>query len=83
MLGAYPSGLHVTWAPPTLPGLATKSIRAMIVDNEPVPFWNGTDADVRFEEWVSAVGWQSEWGEARPAPSEATGRQGSGWTSTS
>lgn len=39
LLGAYPSGLHVRWTPPAISGQDFRPIRALIADNEPVPFW--------------------------------------------
>ncbi len=59
LLGAYPSALHVAWRPP-----ARKPVRAMAVDNEPTPFWNGADEDERIAQWKAAVGSRDgEWGE--------------------
>lgn len=61
ILGAYPSALHVAWRPP-----AGKPIRAMAVDNEPVPFWNDRDEDERVTRWKAEVGFRDgEWGEVR------------------
>ena len=58
ILGAYPSALHVAWRPPR-----GKPIRAMAVDNEPVPFWNGHDEDDHVARWKAAVGFRDvEWG---------------------
>lgn len=37
VLGAYPSALHVEWTPPS----PHRPVRALAVDNEPEPFWNG------------------------------------------
>ena len=83
VLGAYPSGLHVGWVPPDLPGLHTRPIKAMIVDNEPVRFWDVYDADARFEVWRDAVDWKPEWGNVRPAPPTSNGPSGKWVTSTS
>jgi hypothetical protein len=59
ILGAYPSALHVAWRPPT-----GKPIRAMAIDNEPVPFWNGEREDEYIAQWKAAVGFRDkEWGE--------------------
>lgn len=49
VLGAYPSALHVRWVPPDDSGL--KPIRALAVDNEPWPFWDGNDERDRIEVW--------------------------------
>lgn len=76
VLGAYPSGLHVRWVPPSLPGITLRPVKTLIVDNEPVPFWDGQDAADRFNQWVNDVGWQSAWGEARPASGEGNGPSG-------
>jgi hypothetical protein len=53
VLGAYPSALHVRWTPPARSGLGP--VRALAVDNEPEPFWDGADDADR----VGA--WQAEW----------------------
>jgi uracil-DNA glycosylase len=59
VLGAYPSALHVAWRPPS-----GKSIKAMAVDNEPEPFWNGNDEGELIARWKNAVGFRDgEWGE--------------------
>jgi hypothetical protein len=59
ILGAYPSALHVAWRPPT-----GKPIKAMAVDNEPVPFWNGDKEKQHIAQWKTAVGFkEGEWGE--------------------
>lgn len=63
VLGAYPSALHVRWDPPK----PFKLVRALAVDNEPIPFWNGKDQDARITEWRERVGWRSEWGEISSA----------------
>jgi len=58
ILGAYPSALHVAWRPP-----AGKPVRAMAVDNEPVPFWNGEREGEYIAQWKAAVGFRAgEWG---------------------
>jgi hypothetical protein len=64
ILGAYPSGLHIRWTPPSEFG---KPIRALIVDNEPEPFWDGGGVE-DLTEWRRAVGWQAHWGRADAAP---------------
>jgi hypothetical protein len=63
VLGAYPSALHVKWKPPS--GLG-RTIAALAVDNEPEPFWDGQDEEVRIARWREAVGWTSAWGEVGP-----------------
>jgi hypothetical protein len=59
ILGAYPSALHVAWRPPE-----GKPIKAMAVDNEPVPFWNGEGEEKCIARWKKTVGFlDGEWGE--------------------
>lgn len=59
VLGAYPSALHVKWQPPGV----RRPVRAVAVDNEPEPFWNGTDELERIERWKKDVEFRSEWGQ--------------------
>jgi hypothetical protein len=61
VLGAYPSALHVRWKPEGQPG-----IKAMAVDNEPEPFWEGNDEERRVDEWKDRVGYQATWGAITP-----------------
>lgn len=62
VLGAYPSALHVAWH-----RQPRKSImRAVAVDNEPEPFWNGHNEAELVREWRADVSFRGEWGEARP-----------------
>ena len=56
VLGAYPSALHVQWRP-----AAGRLVRAIPVDDEPHPFWNGADAQERVAAWL-------DW--LRPSPSK-------------
>lgn len=74
VLGAYPSALHIEWKPPAESGL--RRVRALPVDDEPEPFWNGEDADARVERWRETVGWRRELGEAA-APPGLNGSSGS------
>jgi hypothetical protein len=53
VLGAYPSALHIRWTPPD--GSDLRPVRALAVDNEPEPFWDGADD----AELVAA--WAAEW----------------------
>lgn len=62
VLGAYPSALHVRWF---CDGLS-KPIRAVAVDNEPEPFWDGADEVERITEWKAAVSFREEWGRVEP-----------------
>lgn len=57
VLGAYPSALHVRWVPPAVSG--HKPVRALAVDNEPCPFWNGVDEEERI------AAWSAEWFDGR------------------
>src|SRR5947209_770608 len=69
ILGAYPSALHVAWRPPH----ERHWVRALPVDNEPEPFWNGLDAEERIERWKDRVRYVAQWGEIRP-PGNLNGR---------
>jgi len=64
VLGAYPSALHVKWRLPHDLGL----IRAIAVDNEPEPFWNGDQEEAHFCSWKEAVSLQPAWGEVEMCP---------------
>ncbi len=50
VLGAYPSAVHVRWVPPRASGC--RPISALAVDNEPMVFWDGSDADERVKTWA-------------------------------
>lgn len=63
VIGAYPSALHVRWEPPH----PWRPIKAIAVDLEPEPFWNGADEIARIDAWRDVVGWRADWGEALPA----------------
>jgi uracil-DNA glycosylase len=63
VLGAYPSALHVRWRPAAESG---RLVRALAVDNEPEPFWNGDDEAERVDAWREAVGWHEKWGSVQP-----------------
>lgn len=79
LLGAYPSGLHIGWTAPALDGHPRRSIRALIVDNEPTPFWDGIDEKSRLDDWLEAVSWdQKQWGDATLPPPKTNGSSG-GW----
>jgi uracil-DNA glycosylase len=64
LLGAYPSALHIRWTP--LEG-SGRRVKALAVDNEPEPFWNGADGSERVAAWQEAVGWRARFGEPAPA----------------
>lgn len=51
VLGAYPSALHVRWSRPESTGL--KPVRALAVDNEPEPFWDGTNESDLVRTWAN------------------------------
>ena len=80
VLGAYPSGLHVSWKPPVNPVPGLRPVRAMIVANEPTPFWDGSNAVEHFDTWKHTVDWQTEWGEIDLAPAGLNGPSGA-WVS--
>jgi hypothetical protein len=65
VLGAYPSALHVQWSPP--PGRPGGKIKAIPVDNEPEPFWNGADAAERIRRWREAE-FDGTWGHIDVSP---------------
>lgn len=66
LLGAYPSALHVRWNPPSGYG---PTVAAIPVDNEPTPFWDGSqpDSETLFEEWRDTY-FDSAWGSVAPSP---------------
>jgi uracil-DNA glycosylase len=64
IVGAYPSALHVAWTPPA----PYRPVKAIAVDNEPEPFWNGAGQEDRVENWKRLVGFDEErWGRVSPA----------------
>jgi len=70
VLGAYPSALHIAWWSPH-----RKGIRALVVDNEPAPFWAAEDERKQIDAWKTAVRFRvGEWGEVET--SEANGKTG-------
>jgi hypothetical protein len=63
VLGAYPSAVHVQWTPPG----AGKTVRALPVDNEPEPFWEGSDEVEVVAEWKRKVRFdENQWGRVEP-----------------
>lgn len=62
LLGAYPSALHVRWTHPEL----ERAIVAIAVDNEPMPFWTGTDEEDRIAIWKESINWLENWGTVSP-----------------
>ena len=71
VLGAYPSVLHVRWAPPSGNG-----INALAVDNEPEPFWDGSDEADRVEAWKQSVGFTLTYGTVSGAGARNNGPSG-------
>lgn len=72
VLGALPSALHIAWWSP-----ARKLVKALAVNNEPTPFWNGAGEEEHIAAWRRAVGFRvGEWGEvaASEAANGAAGR---------
>lgn len=76
VLGAYPSGLHVTWQAPASLGLAQPVVKALIVDNEPEVFWEGQGGQELFSHWRSTVGFDAEWGTVQLASNGNNGPSG-------
>lgn len=64
VLGAYPSALHVEWTPPT----PYRRVRAIPIDDEPTPFWDGADQEQRVRARRGAVGFKAAWGTIRAVP---------------
>jgi hypothetical protein len=62
LLGAYPSALHVEWTPPE----PWNRVRAIPVDDEPTPFWDGADEGERVAAWTQRIGFTEAWGSVRP-----------------
>ncbi len=59
LIGAYPSALHVRWKAPDW----ERPVRAVAVDNEPEPFWDGLDEDTRILAWKASIGFSAEAGD--------------------
>lgn len=76
VLGAYPSGLHVEWVAPAVPGVERQKVRALLVDNEPTPFWSGERETEYVADWLDRVQWSPAWGQARPPTSGTNGPSG-------
>jgi hypothetical protein len=75
VLGAYPSALHVRWAPS--PADSGKAIAALPVDNEPEPFWDGDDEQARIDAWKLQIGYNPErHGTVTPAGGRNNGSSG-------
>ena len=72
VLGVYPSALHVRWALPGGRGV----VGALAVDDEPVVFWDGADADQRIAAWQDVVGWRPEWGAVGPTGGNGSSGRG-------
>lgn len=64
LLGAYPSALHIEWTPPA----PYRRVKAIPVDDEPTPFWDGEDQEERVRRWQAAVGFDRAWGSVRANP---------------
>lgn len=76
VLGAYPSSLHVEWVAPAVPGVERRKVRALLVDNEPTPFWSGERENEYVAGWLDRVQWSPAWGQARPPKSGTNGPSG-------
>lgn len=77
LLGAYPSGLHVRWTAPDLPTVKKRTVQALLVDNEPTPFWNGAGQGDLIANWQERVSWQPDHGEVRVPRPGVNGPSGS------
>jgi uracil-DNA glycosylase len=66
----------VQWTAPDLPTVKNRTVRALLVDNEPTPFWDGSRQDRWIADWTDRVGWQSEWGEVAAPPRGVNGPSG-------
>jgi uracil-DNA glycosylase len=53
-------------------------VQALPVDDEPEPFWSGTDASALIDEWRKAVGWTQGWGHFG-APSRSLNGPSGAW----
>src|SRR5438067_212148 len=69
--GAYPSAFHVAWWP-----VGFRSVRAIPVDNEPEPFWNGEGADAILNEWRVPVFDGHGWGDVQLPAAFYSGESG-------
>jgi hypothetical protein len=58
VLGAYPSAVHVGWRPPP----PYNKVRAIAVDDEPSPFWDGRDQLAVVDRWKNEIGFRDAWG---------------------
>lgn len=76
VLGAYPSALHVEWRP-----TIGKLVRAIPVDDEPEPFWNGADAQARMAEWLDWLRPESQTHGTFSVPARFNGPSGA-WVDT-
>jgi uracil-DNA glycosylase len=75
VLGAYPSALHITWtSPPDGSGKRVR-INALPVDNEPVPFWDGSNEGGLVDAWRGHR-FDNGWGVAEPAGPRNNGSSG-------
>ena len=71
VLGALPGALFIDWWSP-----ARKRVKALPVDNESTPLWNGADQKEQIEAWKKAVGFRvGEWGEVETAD-DSNGKAG-------
>src|ERR671933_733331 len=70
VLGAYPSALHVAWNPLPLVDYPDGygPVRALPVDNEPTPFWDGHDEQALIDGWKATVNFDPSWGTADRPP---------------
>lgn len=61
ILGAYPSALHVKWKAPD----GIFQINALAVENEPEPFWDGSDERLHVDKWLANSSFLPDWGQIK------------------
>lgn len=69
VLGSLPGALCVHWRMPD-----GRSIQGLPVDQEPAPYWDGHDQEVRIRTWRQTICWRDTWGTVGPTPQN--GRRG-------
>jgi hypothetical protein len=75
--GAYPSRFHVAWWLPDHENRSRPDARALIVDNEPEVFWDGSGAEEQLTRWRTAVGFDDRsWGRVDLPPAGNNGPSG-------
>jgi hypothetical protein len=82
VVGAYPSALHVRWTPPAWARseLGVSTVGALAVDDEPIVFWDGADAEERVAQWRRDVQFRTgderdTWGWVHAASNGTSGQR--------